>query len=406
VAKKLGEELIRRGVITDDQLAMALNSQLVHGGHLGTCLIELEYIDEQQLGRVLAEIHGVKLATPEMLARVPELVLDCVPKQTVQKLNAIPFRFSDKTLHVAMVNPRDLQALGDLEFATGCRIEPWVAPEVRIRHAMEIYYALARSHRFIMLSSASNEFWDSHKPGGVPVAAADPVPSATTDSRSTAVTAAAGEPAVMIGGDLEPAIVALDNVIPHPGSAEELIGDLDAESSRRIEAPDPEPSRAEPPSESLADRLCRAETAEDVAEVVLDTAIHGMMRCLLFSVKAHVARIWHRKGFGLVNDDAMDARFGIASEPLFKLIEDRGFYRGPVPSSAGHDRLYTELATPAPEEILILPIHIKDQLVAVFYGDGGDHGSIRGETDDYRRLMTHAEAALQIVALKKKLRGL
>jgi len=286
VTNKLGEELIRRGIITDDQLTMALNSQLVHGGHLGTCLIELEYIDEQQLGRVLAEIHGVKLATPEMLARVPELVLDCVPKQTVQKLHVIPFRFSDKTLHVAMVNPRDLQALGDLEFATGCRIEPWVAPEVRIRHAMEIYYALPRPHRFIMLSSASNEFWDSHKPGGVPIAVADPVPSTTTDSRSAAVTAAAGEPSVMIGGDPEPAIVALDNVIPHPSSAEELIGDLDAELSRRTEAPDPEPSRAEPPSESLADRLCRAETAEDVAEVVLDTAIHGMMRCLLFSVDA------------------------------------------------------------------------------------------------------------------------
>lgn len=43
---KVGRSLVQRGLITEKQLEEALKAQLIVGGHLGTCLIELDLIDE------------------------------------------------------------------------------------------------------------------------------------------------------------------------------------------------------------------------------------------------------------------------------------------------------------------------------------------------------------------------
>src|SRR5262245_43045439 len=53
---KLGEVLVHRGVITEQQLKKALDAQLIFGAHLGTCLIELGFIEEDTLGTILSEI--------------------------------------------------------------------------------------------------------------------------------------------------------------------------------------------------------------------------------------------------------------------------------------------------------------------------------------------------------------
>ena len=67
----LGESLIERGLITESQLREALHAQLIFGGHLGTCLIELGHVSERQLGHVLAELFDVHYAYPEMFLDIP-----------------------------------------------------------------------------------------------------------------------------------------------------------------------------------------------------------------------------------------------------------------------------------------------------------------------------------------------
>src|SRR6185503_16860953 len=67
MATRLGDRLIAKGAITQKQLDQALNAQLIVGGHLGTCLIELGMIDESALGVALSEAFGVPHAPAEAL---------------------------------------------------------------------------------------------------------------------------------------------------------------------------------------------------------------------------------------------------------------------------------------------------------------------------------------------------
>ena len=48
--RKVGEALIEKGLITPAQLEIALRNQLILGGHLGTCLLELGFVEEERLG--------------------------------------------------------------------------------------------------------------------------------------------------------------------------------------------------------------------------------------------------------------------------------------------------------------------------------------------------------------------
>ena len=55
MAMRLGEILMEQGLLTEQQLEMALTSQLLCGGHLGTSLIELGFLDEGTLGMILSK---------------------------------------------------------------------------------------------------------------------------------------------------------------------------------------------------------------------------------------------------------------------------------------------------------------------------------------------------------------
>ncbi len=82
---RLGEALVQKGFITEDQLQQTLKAQLIYGGHLGTCLIEFGYVNESQLGRVLAEIFKVGYASVEMFQDINPAVIDMISKKVVER---------------------------------------------------------------------------------------------------------------------------------------------------------------------------------------------------------------------------------------------------------------------------------------------------------------------------------
>ena len=152
MAQRLGQVLIDRGLITATQLELALRNQLSLGGHLGTSLLELGMVDEKHLGKILADTLQVPYAGPKMFRRVPVAVVRALPKRVVAEYRAVPFRGRGKTLDVAMINPSDLPAIDALAFASGCKISPWVSPEVRIFEAMDKLYDIPREIRYIVIS--------------------------------------------------------------------------------------------------------------------------------------------------------------------------------------------------------------------------------------------------------------
>jgi hypothetical protein len=140
VPARLGELLEKRGDITREQLLRALRNQKVLGGRLGTCLLEIEALSEEQLCSGLAEQQGVPSATPEDLRGIPEDVLGLLPAKVAKRCHAIAFQGSATQVKVALIDARNLAHQDEISFVVGKRIRWYVAPELRVIEALEKHF--------------------------------------------------------------------------------------------------------------------------------------------------------------------------------------------------------------------------------------------------------------------------
>src|SRR5437867_10548911 len=104
---RIGDLLESMGLITGLQLTTALRAQLVHGGHLGTCLMELGMIDEDSLGDALAQVAGVPYAPAFTLREITLATIKALPHVLAEKHQAVPIKIHDGTLLVSMIDPRN-----------------------------------------------------------------------------------------------------------------------------------------------------------------------------------------------------------------------------------------------------------------------------------------------------------
>ncbi len=138
-AKKLGELLKEAGLIDDFQLQSALSHQRAWGGKLGSTLIELEFVREEDLARVIAEklrIPYINLFEPE----IPESIIKLIKPEIAKKYHAVPAKRDKGTLMLAMSDPLDIEAIDELRFITGLNVRPSLALESEIKDAIKKYY--------------------------------------------------------------------------------------------------------------------------------------------------------------------------------------------------------------------------------------------------------------------------
>ncbi|KAB2955292.1 MAG: hypothetical protein F9K16_15355, partial [Thermoanaerobaculia bacterium] len=148
---RLGELLERRGVLSRDQLLRALRHQKVVGGKLGTCLLEIDAVPEDEVVRALAEQQNVPWVSPEDLRAISAEVRSLLPAKVARAHFVVPVRATSTQVEVAMIDSRDLRALDELAFVTGRRVRPLVATEARILEALEKHYGEECPQRFAKL---------------------------------------------------------------------------------------------------------------------------------------------------------------------------------------------------------------------------------------------------------------
>lgn len=153
---KLGEALVKEGIITRQQLNHALERQVVYGGRIGTNLIELRFIGEEELTRFLGRFFNITPVTQEMLASIPTDVIESLSPEIVNKYKIIPFRKDRNRLHTAMLNPRDIKEIDEIRFVTGFDVIPYVITELRLLHCLEKYYGIKRDVRYVSLTDRFN----------------------------------------------------------------------------------------------------------------------------------------------------------------------------------------------------------------------------------------------------------
>ncbi|KDA54492.1 type II secretion system protein E [Thermoanaerobaculum aquaticum] len=143
MALKLGELLLKAGMITPAQLEKALEEQRSRGGKLGEILQKLGYVTEDDIIECLSHQYGV----PSINLRNFEIdpaVAKLIPEDQARKHNIIAILKTGQTLTVAMADPTNIFAVDDITFSTGFKVDPVVASEEAIREAIDKVYGSTR----------------------------------------------------------------------------------------------------------------------------------------------------------------------------------------------------------------------------------------------------------------------
>jgi len=139
MAIKLGEMLIKAGLISQGQLDKTLEYQRANGGKLGYNLVKLGLVVEEDITRLLSQQYGVPAVAIKDL-EVDEAVTKLIPSEVAQKYLIMPISRTGATLTLAMVDPTNVFAMDDIKFMTGYNVEPVVSSEIAIKDAIDKYY--------------------------------------------------------------------------------------------------------------------------------------------------------------------------------------------------------------------------------------------------------------------------
>ncbi len=139
MAVRIGEVLLKERRITPEQLQQALNYQKVQGSRLGTALVKLGMVRDDDITALLSKQYGVPSINLSQFD-LDLAVIKLVPVETAQKYQVIPVSRIGATLTIAMTDPTNVFAMDDIKFMTGYNVEPVVASESGVQEAIQKYY--------------------------------------------------------------------------------------------------------------------------------------------------------------------------------------------------------------------------------------------------------------------------
>lgn len=140
---RLGEILLERRLITQDDLARALDLQRERPGEkIGKILVDLGFVAARDVLSALAQqlqvpvlaIDGPPAASPELETLSPKFL---------RQFRCLPVALHDHTVTLAMADPLDFETRSTVAASTGLRVLPAIAHEQEILDAIERYYGQA-----------------------------------------------------------------------------------------------------------------------------------------------------------------------------------------------------------------------------------------------------------------------
>ena len=137
--KKIGECLIQAGLISEDDLQVALAEHKKTGERVGTVLVRLNLATEKQITKALAYQLGFPYVSLADEPPDPAAIL-LISKDVALKRVCVAVKLEKNLLTVAMSDPLLFSLVQDLEFQTGYRIKQVVATRTDILSAIESGY--------------------------------------------------------------------------------------------------------------------------------------------------------------------------------------------------------------------------------------------------------------------------
>jgi type IV pilus assembly protein PilB len=132
---RLGELLVKAGVLSREQLAAALEKQKQTGLRLGELLVREGLLTEEQLARILQDQLGIK-AVDLARAYIDPRAVRLVPEALARRHGLVPLRVEDGHLVVAMRDPLDYFALEDVRLVARMPVRPVIATGSAVQEAL------------------------------------------------------------------------------------------------------------------------------------------------------------------------------------------------------------------------------------------------------------------------------
>jgi hypothetical protein len=391
MAVKLGEMLIEAGLLTPAQLVEALKNQVNYGGRLGTNLIDMGYLEEEELDRFLSKKLGLPCATEDQLRSVSLDIIALFPKELAERYSVIPLRRENKRLTLVMLDPSDLSVMDEISFVTGYFIIPMVAPELRMLMALEKHYDIKRNFRYVQISNKIMERRRLSKLDEIDVKdflAVDLVHAPKLQE--------------------EEFIEIMDEIVAsaEPESLEPLMMEPVEEELLVPDSVKEEPVKERPAGftfESLFEALAEVKDREEIADMLIAFLGQDYYRVALFMVKGTVVGGWRALRDKKVVPGIENLQISLDVPSVLKIVIDgKRFYSGAIHDTPENARILSELGGDMPVSALLIPMMLMGRVVAIVYVDGGKE-PVGNRLADLQKLAGKASMAFEILILKNKI---
>lgn len=139
IRKKIGELLVERNIITEEQLKIALEEQKRKGGYISQHLISLGFAKEFDISNCLASQYGFAYL-PLKNYNIPSEVLEIIPLKLIKIYSIFPIDKVDGVLTVAMADPLNDGVIEMLKQITNCQIQVFISTYSELNKAINKYF--------------------------------------------------------------------------------------------------------------------------------------------------------------------------------------------------------------------------------------------------------------------------
>jgi type IV pilus assembly protein PilB len=134
--KRLGDILIEWGIVSNQEIARALEHAKTKSMRIGEALIDLKLASETNVYKALAAQHNMEYIELDKTS-VPPSVVNAIPDALMRKYLILPLGQENGRLRVAIHDPLDFEMQDILRFQLGKEIRPVLAPKGRIKNVLD-----------------------------------------------------------------------------------------------------------------------------------------------------------------------------------------------------------------------------------------------------------------------------
>src|SRR5213595_3012988 len=143
MSQRLGDLLVKEKVITQEQLTQATKVQKDANCRLGSALVKLGFLTDEDVTNFLSRQYGVPAINLSYF-EIDPAVVKLISFETAKRYQILPLSRVGASLTIAMVDPTNVFAMDDIKFMTGFNIEPVVASESAILEGIEKAYGSSK----------------------------------------------------------------------------------------------------------------------------------------------------------------------------------------------------------------------------------------------------------------------